>query len=82
MNLSDHPRISVDPRVLSGKPAIRGTRVPVFVLVQMAAEGMTLDDLVGPRGYPFLELDDVRAALAFAADLSRDPKFEVVAAAA
>lgn len=79
MNLADHPGISVDPRVLSGKPAIRGTRVPVFLLVKAVAEGIAPEDVAGPRFWPFLEVEDVLAALAFAAELSQRPILEEAA---
>lgn len=59
-------RIEVDPAVLLGKPVIRGTRIPVELLLRKLAEGATIDDLLD--AYPRLTRDDVQAALAYAAD--------------
>lgn len=57
-------RITSDPEVCGGKPIIRGLRVRVSDILDMLASGMTTDDIV--REYPYLEAEDVPAALAFA----------------
>lgn len=62
----EHPRISIDPKVMGGKPCIKGTRITVDVLVDHLASGETMEDLI--EGYPPLTADDIRAALRFAAD--------------
>lgn len=62
-------RIDVDPGVLSGQPVVRGTRLPVYVIVEAIAAGDAVTDLL--RAYPFLTEDDVREALGFAARLSK-----------
>jgi uncharacterized protein (DUF433 family) len=59
-------RIEVNPAVLAGKPVIRGTRVPVELLLRKLAEGATEADLLD--AYPRLVLQDIRAALEYAAD--------------
>ncbi|HKE00003.1 MAG TPA: DUF433 domain-containing protein [Planctomycetota bacterium] len=64
MNVADH--IEIDPKVMLGKPVIRGTRIPVELLLRKLGEGATEDDLLD--GYPRLTRDDIRAALAYAAD--------------
>jgi uncharacterized protein (DUF433 family) len=51
---------------MQGKPVIRGTRIPVELLLRKLAEGATTADLLDT--YPRLTLDDVRAALDYAAD--------------
>jgi uncharacterized protein (DUF433 family) len=61
-------RISIDPEVLCGQPVIRGTRLPVYVIVEAIAGGDTVDDILD--AYPFLTPEDVREALRFAARLS------------
>ena len=58
-------RIVVDPRVMAGKPIIRGTRVPVELIVRMLSQGISEADILAE--YPRLQLDDVRAALGYAA---------------
>jgi uncharacterized protein (DUF433 family) len=58
-------RIVVDPKIMLGKPVIKGTRLPVEIIVEKVAYGASVDDL--RRDYPFLKDDDVRAALLYAA---------------
>jgi len=58
-------RISIDPKVMVGKPVIRGTRIPVELIVRMLAQGIPEGDIL--REYPRLQPDDIRAALAYAA---------------
>ena len=58
-------RISVDPQIMGGVPCIRGTRIPVAMIVRMVADGTTSDELL--EEYPQLTADDIREALQFAA---------------
>lgn len=58
-------RISVDPRIHHGKPCIKGTRVPVSVIVGSVADGDTPEQIV--RSWPQLTAEDITAALRFAA---------------
>lgn len=58
-------RITFDPEVMGGKPCIRGLRVSVGTLVGLVAAGHSIADIV--RAYPYLEAEDVREALAYAA---------------
>ncbi len=57
-------RIELNPRVCNGKPVIKGTRIPVSVILEQIAEGESWADLVS--GYPELEKDDIKAALLYA----------------
>lgn len=59
-------RITIDPAVMLGKPVIRGTRIPVDLLLRKMAGGATRDDLL--EAYPDLQPDDIQAAIAYAAD--------------
>jgi uncharacterized protein (DUF433 family) len=54
-------RIVVDPKIMLGKPVIKGTRLPVEIIVEKVAYGATIDDL--RKDYLFLKGDDIRAAL-------------------
>lgn len=58
-------RIVVDPKIMLGKPVIKGTRLPVEIIVEKVAYGETIEDL--RKDYPFLKEDDIRAALLYAA---------------
>ena len=60
------PRVSVDPKVMLGKPVIRGTRIPVELLLRKLSEGATVEDLLD--AYPRLTRGDLQAAIAYAAD--------------
>jgi uncharacterized protein (DUF433 family) len=57
-------RIELNPKVCNGKPIIRGTRIPVSVILEQIAEGNSWDDLLS--GYPELKKEDIKAALLFA----------------
>ena len=58
--------IEVNPAVMLGKPVIRGTRIPVELLLRKLSEGATEEDLLD--AYPRLKRRDIRAAIAYAAD--------------
>jgi len=60
-------RIEVDVRKLGGKPVIKGTRIPVPLIVKLVAGGMRPEEIV--KEYPELTPDDVKAALTYAAKL-------------
>ncbi|MGH8650664.1 MAG: DUF433 domain-containing protein [Gammaproteobacteria bacterium] len=62
-------RISIDPAVRSGKPCIRGLRITVYDILQYLASGMSQEEILAD--FPDLTADDIRAALAFAADRER-----------
>jgi uncharacterized protein (DUF433 family) len=63
-------RISSDPQVCHGKPSIRGTRIMVSVILDNLADGLSPDEIVAE--YPPLTLEDIRAAIAYAAVLTRE----------
>lgn len=58
-------RITFDPSVMGGKPCIRGMRVTVGTIVGLLAAGRTEAEIL--KAYPYLEPQDLRAALAYAA---------------
>lgn len=61
-----HPRISADPKVMLGKPCIKGTRITVELVLRKLGSGRSFTDLI--EAYPHLTEDVLRAASAFAAD--------------
>ncbi len=67
MNLSD--RITIEPEKRGGKPCIRGLRITVYDILEYLASGMTEAEILAD--FPDLERDDIRAALAFAAERER-----------
>ena len=71
-------RITMDASVCHGKPCIRGLRYPVEFLLEMLSGDMTAQQIL--EDYPDLEADDLRAAIAYAARLTRVKSIEPVAA--
>jgi uncharacterized protein (DUF433 family) len=61
-------RITVDPQICFGKPTVRGTRIWVGLVLGMLAGGMTIEELLDD--YPDLAEEDIRACLAFGAELA------------
>jgi uncharacterized protein (DUF433 family) len=61
-----HKRISIDPKVMFGKPVIKGTRITVELILRKLAEGMTDEQILAH--HPQLTVEDIRAAARFAAD--------------
>lgn len=59
-------RIEINPKILGGKPVIRGTRISVELLLRKLAEGAT--DQLLLDAYPGLKAEDIKAALAYAAE--------------
>ncbi len=64
--MATSPKIEVNPKVMLGKPVIKGTRVTVELILRKLAQGLSTSDLV--EDYPSLTVADIQAALAYAAD--------------
>lgn len=58
-------RIVVNPKVMTGKPIIKGTRIPVEQVLRLLAQGLSSDEIL--KDYPHLKKDDIMAALLYAA---------------
>ena len=74
MTVPDHPRITINPERMFGKPCIRDLRFTVSDILDYLASGTTEDELL--IDFPYLEREDIRAALRFAAD--REKRFTIV----
>ena len=59
-------RVEINPKVMLGKPVIRGTRITVELILRKLAEGATHQDLL--EAYPHLTNDDIQAAITYAGD--------------
>lgn len=77
---ADFPLISADPTIHHGKACIRGTRVPVAVVLDCLVEGMTTDQIIAE--YPTLPREGVQVALEYAAALAREGSIALSPAAA
>ena len=68
-----HEKIDVNPDVMLGKPVIKGTRIPVELIIRKLGEGAVLEDLLD--AYPNLKKEDIQAALLYAAEHLRNETF-------
>ena len=73
-------RITADPQICHGKACIKGTRVMVSVVLDNLAAGVGPNEIL--KSYPSLNLQDIQAAIAYAADLAREWIIPVPAGAA
>jgi len=62
--------ITVDPEICHGKACIKGTRIPVSVILDNLAEGLSFEEILA--SYPSLTKEAIRAAIAYAAELTRE----------
>ena len=65
-------RITLDPKVMVGKPVIKGTRLTVEFIIDLLANGWSFSDIMG--SYPGLSNEDITACLAYAHDVIKDVK--------
>lgn len=63
-------RITFDPNIMGGRACIRGIRITVSQIVNLVANGMTISEII--RDYPYLEEEDIRQALRYAAQLTEE----------
>ena len=67
-----HDHVTVDPRILVGKPVVKGTRISVEMVIDLLAAGWTQQQILD--SYPSLKADDVRACLAYASKILHSEK--------
>lgn len=65
--MPDQPRIEINPKVMLGKPVIRGTRITVELISRKLGEGTTTEDQLD--AYPHLTAEDIQTAMTYAADM-------------
>jgi uncharacterized protein (DUF433 family) len=65
-------RISIDPKVLAGKPIIKGTRIAVELILELLANGWTKEKIF--KNYPQLKEEDITAALLYATEVLKAEK--------
>ena len=68
-------RISIDPRVCGGKPCIRGHRIWVSLILDFLASGLDFEAIM--KCYPGIDADDIRACIAYGAEMSRERYVDV-----
>ncbi len=62
-----HPRIDIDPNIMSGQPVVAGTRVPVSVLLHVLSQGVSREEVL--ENYPGVTEEDLQAILRFTAEM-------------
>jgi uncharacterized protein (DUF433 family) len=72
-------RIVIDPKILVGKPVVKGTRLVVDFILDLLVQGWPVDEIL--RNYPGLEAKDIQACLAYARDMLRNEKVYLLEAA-
>ncbi len=71
-------RIEITPKKLGGKPVIKGTRIPVYLILDMLANGMSVEEIL--KEYPELTEEDIKDALKYASQiLSKEGIYEILA---
>jgi len=65
-------RITIDPEILAGKPIIKGTRIPVELILDLLANGWTTEEIL--ENYPQLKKEDITAALKYAAQVLKEER--------
>ncbi|RJQ39718.1 MAG: DUF433 domain-containing protein [Nitrospiraceae bacterium] len=72
-------RISIDRDIMHGKPCIKGTRIPVYLILDLLAGGSTIKEILDD--YPDITEEDIRACVEYAAMLAREEAGELEPAA-
>ena len=70
-------RITVDPKILVGKPVVKGTRLSVEFIIELLAQGWSEAEVV--RNYPGLTSDDIKACLAYAGEMIKSERVYPIA---
>lgn len=65
MELKEYERIEINPNIMLGKPVFKGTRIPVYVILNLLGEGCSFEEVI--KDYPDITKDDILAAIKFAA---------------
>ena len=69
-------RISIDPAICFGKPCIKGTRIPVYMVIELLEQGMTPPDII-KQCYPDITVDDIKACLHYAASVFKNEEVSI-----
>lgn len=65
-------RIIIDPKIMVGKPVIKGTRITVELILRLLAQGMTIENIL--ENYPHLHKEDILAAVEYATELVEEER--------
>jgi len=73
--IKENGRITIDPKIMVGKPVVKGTRIPIYIVLNLLGDGYTHKEII--EDYPDLTKQDILAAIKFAAQFTN---FEEVSA--
>jgi len=73
MDIKDY--ISVDPHICHGKPCFKGTRIMVYLVLELLEAGVPVEEIIGPDYYPQLTRKHIEAALHYASDLLKTREY-------
>ncbi len=72
--------IIINPTILSGKPIFTGTRIPIYLVLELLESGLTPQEIVNTH-YPRLTIEDIKSAIHYAALLTKQESFQLIKAA-
>ena len=72
--LKEFKRITIDPKIMVGKPVIKGTRIPVYIILNLLGEGSAFDEII--KNYPDITKEDILEAIRFAAQFTEFEEVE------
>lgn len=72
--LREFKRITIDPKIMVGKPVIKGTRIPVYIVLNLLGEGCSFEEIM--KDYPDLTKEDILEAVRFAAQFTEFEEVE------
>jgi len=67
-------RIIINPKIMVGKPIVKGTRITVELILKLLAQGVTVEELISKKYYPHLKKEDVYAAIEYARTIIEEEK--------
>ena len=68
--MAEESRISINPKICHGKPCIKGTRIPIYLILEMIEHGLTFKEIL--EEYPDIEIEDIKACIRYAKALVND----------
>lgn len=74
--MSEENRISIDPEICHGKSCIKGTRIPVYLILEMLEHGLSFKEILDE--YPHITVDDIKACIKFAKALINNEEINLI----
>jgi uncharacterized protein (DUF433 family) len=65
-------RISINPKIMHGKPCIKGTRIPVYMILDLLESGIKPEEIISEDYYPDITVEDIQACISYANQLVKN----------